>query len=118
MLACRHCTLPQLPRCEPPCAPCLVYHPNYTFSSPTSSPICDLLSLRITCAYLRDLIPRPSHTQLLLAESTPWAAARDLYTCRYCLRLRTAGTSQTACSGGGGAVLAATQITGSASSVG
>ncbi|KAJ5676469.1 uncharacterized protein N7477_002102 [Penicillium maclennaniae] len=52
--------------------------------------IYDLLALRLTCAYLRDLIPQPSHDRLLLAESADWARDRDLYTCRYCLRLRPA----------------------------
>lgn len=53
-------------------------------------PICDVLQLRLTCGYLYDLIPPPSLDQLLLAESTDWARLRDVYTCRYCLRLRPA----------------------------
>lgn len=53
-------------------------------------PICDVLVLRLTCEYLHNLIPRPSHDRLLLAESADWARDRDLYTCRYCLRLRPA----------------------------
>lgn len=53
-------------------------------------PIHDVLNLRFTCAYLYDQIPRPSHTQLLQAESTEWARHKDIYTCRYCLRLRPA----------------------------
>ena len=55
----------------------------------TFLPIPDLLKLRITCAYLWDLI-RISHAQLLLAESTEWARNLNLYACRYCLRLRVA----------------------------
>lgn len=53
-------------------------------------PICDLLQLKLTCGYFHDLIPPPSHDQLLQAESTDWARHRDLYACRYCLRLRPA----------------------------
>ena len=54
-------------------------------------PITDVLRLRLTCGILYDFIPRPSIDQLLLAESTDWARARDIYTCRYCLRLRPGG---------------------------
>lgn len=53
-------------------------------------PIHDILKLKCTCAYLYDQIPRPSHTQLLQAEATEWARHKDIYTCRYCLRLRPA----------------------------
>lgn len=52
--------------------------------------VCDLLQLRLTCAYFYALLPPPSHEQLLQAESTDWARHRDLYACRYCLRLRSA----------------------------
>jgi hypothetical protein len=50
-------------------------------------PIPDVLILRLTCAYFYTLI-QPSHQELLQAESSDWARHRDLYTCRYCLRLR------------------------------
>lgn len=53
-------------------------------------PVSDVIILRLTCKYLHSLIPRPSHDQLLLAESADWARDRDLYACRYCLRLRPA----------------------------
>lgn len=53
-------------------------------------PVCDVLVLRLTCGYLHNLVPRASHGLLLLAESTDWARHRDVYTCRYCLRLRPA----------------------------
>ncbi|KAJ5167550.1 uncharacterized protein N7482_006331 [Penicillium canariense] len=54
-------------------------------------PIGDRLQFRLTCAYLYELITRPSHEELLLTESTDWARNRDVYACRYCLRLRPAG---------------------------
>lgn len=53
-------------------------------------PLDDLLHFRLTCAYFYDLIPKPSHQELLLIESTDWARLRDVYACRYCLRLRPA----------------------------
>lgn len=54
-------------------------------------PVESLLQLRLTSAYFHHLIPRLSHDQLLQAESTDWARHRDLYACRYCLRLRPVG---------------------------
>ncbi|KAF3398586.1 hypothetical protein F1880_006488 [Penicillium rolfsii] len=56
----------------------------------TFLPIEDYLQFRLTCAYLYDVIPAPSQEELLLAESTNWARRNDIYTCRYCLRLRPA----------------------------
>ncbi|KAJ5925339.1 hypothetical protein N7454_007978 [Penicillium verhagenii] len=53
-------------------------------------PIHDVLKLRLTCGYLFDQIPPPSHNQLLQAETTEWARHQDIYACRYCLRLRPA----------------------------
>lgn len=53
-----------------------------------SLPISDQLQLRLTCAYLYDLLPRPTHPQLLLAESSDWALHHHVLACRYCLRLR------------------------------
>ncbi|GAB1199304.1 hypothetical protein APSETT444_008650 [Aspergillus pseudonomiae] len=50
----------------------------------------DLVHLKLTCAYFNDLIPPLSHHELLQAELTDFALARDVYTCRYCLRLRPA----------------------------
>ncbi|KAL2840185.1 hypothetical protein BJY01DRAFT_21331 [Aspergillus pseudoustus] len=44
--------------------------------------------LRLTCRYLHTLIAPMKHTELLAAENTDFAVARDLYACRYCLRLR------------------------------
>ncbi|RAL16964.1 F-box domain protein [Aspergillus homomorphus CBS 101889] len=38
--------------------------------------------------YFRSLLPPPSHADLLAAELEPAAIAEDLYTCRYCVRLR------------------------------
>lgn len=52
--------------------------------------VCDLLQLRLVCVYFHELIPPFSHEELLQAESTDWARHRDLYACRYCLRLRLA----------------------------
>lgn len=53
-------------------------------------PIEDQLQFRLTCAYAYDVIPPLSHEELLLAESTDWARRKDVYACRYCLRLRPA----------------------------
>ncbi|KAJ0418531.1 hypothetical protein BJY00DRAFT_314897 [Aspergillus carlsbadensis] len=44
--------------------------------------------LALTCTYFHNLIPPMTHTELLAAESTEFATTRDLYACRYCLRLR------------------------------
>ncbi|KAE8355996.1 hypothetical protein BDV28DRAFT_127990 [Aspergillus coremiiformis] len=50
----------------------------------------DVIHLKLTCAYFNDLIPSLSHRDLLQAELTAFALAHDIYTCRYCLRLRPA----------------------------
>jgi hypothetical protein len=50
----------------------------------------DQLQFRLTCAYFYELIPRPSHEDLLFLETDDWARIRDVYVCRYCLRLRPA----------------------------
>jgi hypothetical protein len=50
-------------------------------------PVPDVLQLRLTCVYFYNLV-QPSHQELLQAESSDWARHQDLYTCRYCLRLR------------------------------
>ncbi|RHZ54436.1 hypothetical protein CDV55_104793 [Aspergillus turcosus] len=50
----------------------------------------DIVYFRITCAYLYALLPPLTHSQLLLAETTDYALSRDIYACRYCLRLRPA----------------------------
>ncbi|KAL4777157.1 hypothetical protein BDW60DRAFT_56007 [Aspergillus nidulans var. acristatus] len=46
---------------------------------------------RLTCSYLYNFLPASSHTDLLMAETTDFAVSKDLYACRYCLRLRAAG---------------------------
>ncbi|KAJ5625289.1 hypothetical protein N7510_001598 [Penicillium lagena] len=51
-------------------------------------PVPDILQLRLTCTYFYELAPPPSHADLLEVESTEWGRRRDVYTCRYCLRLR------------------------------
>lgn len=53
-------------------------------------PIYDWIHLRMTCGYFYQLLPRPTHHQLLIAEATDWARQRDVFACRYCLRLRPA----------------------------
>ncbi|KAJ5994715.1 hypothetical protein N7481_001692 [Penicillium waksmanii] len=53
-------------------------------------PIPDLLHLRLTCAYLYDSLSPLTHRQLLDAEATDWARHHNVFTCRYCLRLRPA----------------------------
>ncbi|KAF7588079.1 hypothetical protein BBP40_006178 [Aspergillus hancockii] len=50
----------------------------------------DLIHLKLTCSYFSDIIPPLSHYELLQAELSDFALARDIYTCRYCLRLRPA----------------------------
>ncbi|KAB8074200.1 hypothetical protein BDV29DRAFT_173941 [Aspergillus leporis] len=50
----------------------------------------DLIHLKLTCSYFSALIPSLSHQGLLQAELTDFALAHDIYTCRYCLRLRPA----------------------------
>ncbi|KAE8379599.1 hypothetical protein BDV26DRAFT_259128 [Aspergillus bertholletiae] len=50
----------------------------------------DFTHLKLTCAYFNDLLPSLSHRELLQAELTDFALAHDIYTCRYCLRLRPA----------------------------
>lgn len=47
----------------------------------------DRIHLKQTCQYFNDLIPPLSHAELLAAETSDYAQDRDLYTCRYCLRL-------------------------------
>lgn len=49
-----------------------------------------IVHFRITCAYLYSLLPPLTHAQLLLAETTEFALSKDIYACRYCLRLRPA----------------------------
>lgn len=51
-------------------------------------PVADLLQLPLTCSYLYHLLPHPTHRQLLDAETSDWARHRQLFACRYCLRLR------------------------------
>lgn len=48
----------------------------------------DNVHLKLTCTYLNDLIPSLTHVELLEAECTSYAASYDLWSCRYCLRLR------------------------------
>lgn len=47
----------------------------------------DKIYLKRTCAYFYDLVPPLSHGELLDAETSDYARGRDLYACRYCLRL-------------------------------
>ncbi|PWY89886.1 hypothetical protein BO70DRAFT_393082 [Aspergillus heteromorphus CBS 117.55] len=47
-----------------------------------------LYHLRQTNHYFHTLLPPPTHTELLAAETSPFAIAHNLYACRYCLRLR------------------------------
>ncbi|KAL3467921.1 hypothetical protein BJX64DRAFT_282808 [Aspergillus heterothallicus] len=44
--------------------------------------------LKLTCHYFHTLIAPMTHDELLTAENTQFATERDLYACRYCLRLR------------------------------
>lgn len=47
----------------------------------------DKLHLQATCTYFYKLIPPLTHAELLEAEGSDYATRRNLYTCRYCLRL-------------------------------
>jgi hypothetical protein len=46
------------------------------------------IHLRLTCSYFHALISPLTHEELLVAERTEYAMINELYTCRYCLRLR------------------------------
>ncbi|KAF7173590.1 hypothetical protein CNMCM6106_007638 [Aspergillus hiratsukae] len=50
----------------------------------------DIVFFRITCAYVYTLLPPLTHSELLIAETTDYALSKDIYACRYCLRLRPA----------------------------
>ncbi|KAL2854075.1 hypothetical protein BJX68DRAFT_38831 [Aspergillus pseudodeflectus] len=54
----------------------------------THLPFPSKTHLSLTCTYFHALIPPMTHAELLAAESTEFAISRDLYACRYCLRLR------------------------------
>ncbi|OJJ45255.1 hypothetical protein ASPZODRAFT_34478, partial [Penicilliopsis zonata CBS 506.65] len=47
----------------------------------------DVLCLKHACVYLYDLVPPLTHAELLVAESSSLARQKNLYACRYCLRL-------------------------------
>ncbi|KAL4907112.1 hypothetical protein BDW74DRAFT_175898 [Aspergillus multicolor] len=44
--------------------------------------------LRLTCRYFYALLDPLTHVQLLDAENSDFAVSKNLYACRYCLRLR------------------------------
>ncbi|KAI9043940.1 F-box domain protein [Aspergillus affinis] len=48
----------------------------------------DLIHLKLTCTYFHTLIPPLSHSALIDAENTDLAVFKDVFACRYCLRLR------------------------------
>lgn len=50
----------------------------------------DQLQVRLTSTWFYRIVPAPSHRALLQIETGTWARHLDLYTCRYCLRLRPA----------------------------
>jgi hypothetical protein len=47
-----------------------------------------LIWLQRSCRLFRELIPSPTHLELIEAEVTEFGTQNDLYTCRDCLRLR------------------------------
>lgn len=47
----------------------------------------DRISLRMTCIYFHEIIPPLNLEDLLEAETSDYAMMKDLYACRYCLRL-------------------------------
>lgn len=48
----------------------------------------DNVNLKNSCRHFHAAIPKLAHEQLLVAELTDLATEKDVYTCRYCLRLR------------------------------
>lgn len=50
--------------------------------------IFSLIRLRCSCCLFREIIPSPTHLELIPAETTEFATENDLYACRDCLRLR------------------------------
>lgn len=48
----------------------------------------DRVCLKLTCKHYNQLIPSLDLNQLLEAEESAFSEQRDLYACRYCLRLR------------------------------
>ncbi|KAL3452227.1 hypothetical protein BJX65DRAFT_175545 [Aspergillus insuetus] len=66
----------------------LTLPPELHFLILTHLPFPSRTHLSLTCTYFHTLIPPMTHTELLAAESTEFAVSRDLYACRYCLRLR------------------------------
>jgi hypothetical protein len=44
--------------------------------------------LRMTSFRYRELIPKPSLTELLAVENSDWAVRKDIFACCHCLRLR------------------------------
>lgn len=48
----------------------------------------DRVCLKLTCKHYNQLIPSLDLNQLLEAEKSAFSEQRDLYACRYCLRLR------------------------------
>jgi hypothetical protein len=44
------------------------------------------VKLACTNRYFMSIIPPPSHSEFLAAETDPWATAKDLLTCKGCLR--------------------------------
>jgi hypothetical protein len=47
-----------------------------------------LIWLQRSCQLFREIIPSPSHLELIEAEITPFGNRNDLYACQDCLRLR------------------------------
>lgn len=45
-------------------------------------------NLRRTCQYFYNLIPKPTHPELLVIERQPYSKSRNLLACKLCLRLR------------------------------
>jgi hypothetical protein len=50
----------------------------------------DIIFLRMTCRHFNNIVKPLTHAELLVAERTEVTIWKDLYACRYCLRLRPA----------------------------
>jgi hypothetical protein len=50
--------------------------------------VFSLIWLQRSCRHLREIVPSPTHLELIEAETTLFANRNDLYACQDCIRLR------------------------------
>jgi len=48
----------------------------------------DRVRLTLTCRYFLSIIKPPTYQDLLAVEISSWAVSSELYTCKFCIRLR------------------------------